>query len=96
MDERNSKLVKNFGPRFIARGNHISNECLYLAADACSVMTDEEWNACAKAMTNFLDKLNEVKKLVNSRINEVVSGDDDKYMELYGQAKESLNKFSTY
>ena len=96
MNERNSKLVKDFGPRFIARSRHISNECLYLAADAYSVMTDEEWKKCAKAMTDFLDAMKEVSKLVNSRIDEVVGGDEDKYIELYENAKENLKKFSVY
>ena len=33
----------DYGPRFVDRSGDIMDEMLHLSADACSVMTDEEW-----------------------------------------------------
>ena len=47
MDERQKRLVKDYGPRFLKRSMRIQKDFLYLPADAISIFTEEEWRACA-------------------------------------------------
>ena len=75
MTERDKKLVKDYGPRFIDRSGNIMDDLLYLAADAYSVMTDDEWRNCAKALEQFSMELNKVRTLVFNRLEEVEKED---------------------
>ena len=68
LNERNMKLMKDYGPKFIDRSGDIDTACLHLAADACSVMTDDEWKNCAESMTKFIEELHKVRKLVANRM----------------------------
>lgn len=70
MTERNRKLVMDYGPRFVDRSGDIMDEMLHLSADACSVMTDEEWRNCAEAMIKFVEELKKVRNLVEHRLEE--------------------------
>lgn len=70
MTERQKKLVRDYGPRFLERAHKIKTEFLYLPSDAISVLTDEEWRLCAEQLVTFLEELNKVEELVVSRIEE--------------------------
>lgn len=70
LTERQKKLLKDYGPRFIDRSSKMSTEFLHLAADAASVLTDEEWKQCAEAGTAFMTELYKVQNIVVKRLDE--------------------------
>ena len=69
MTERQLRLLRDHGPRFIERSDDILTNLLHLPADAISVMTDEEWEECAEALTDFQNKLEKVRILVADRLH---------------------------
>ena len=93
MTERNKMLVESYGPRFVRRSMRISDNFLHLAADACSVLTDEEWKSCGHAMVKFNDELRKVRNVVYERLKEVCEGDEDKLEKLLDKADEELKKY---
>lgn len=70
LNERNMKLMKEYGPQFIDRSGDIDTACLHLGAVACSVMTDAEWKNCAESMIKFIEELHRVRELVANRMEE--------------------------
>lgn len=92
MTERQKRLVKDYGPLFIARLRIIQTEMLKLASDAVSVFTDEEWTECAKAMSQFADELNKLQSVAIGRVEETLNEGED-YIELYGAARESVKRW---
>lgn len=70
MNKRDIKLLEDYGPRFMERSGDILTECLHLATDAYSVMTDEEWKECAEAMTAFENELTKIRRMVYKRMKE--------------------------
>ena len=70
MDERQKKLVKDYGSRTFKRISRMIDDCLYLPADALSVLTDEEWKSCAEAMARLQNELSKVRRLVWDRMEE--------------------------
>lgn len=71
MTERQIKLIKDYGPRFVERSGNIMDEFLHLSADAASVLTDAEWKDCAEAINKVIDELGKVRRIVYSRVEEV-------------------------
>jgi hypothetical protein len=71
MDDRQKKLVEEFGPRFRKRCVHIETEFLYLVADAASVLTDAEFKECGKAIEKVMSELNRVREIAVSKMIEV-------------------------
>lgn len=92
MNDRQKKLVREYGPRFIARQRQILDDVLYLSADAISVFTDEEWKSCAEAMIKFVDELTKLKTIAEDRVNETLE-DGEQLIDLYIKAKEDLKRF---
>ena len=70
MDERQKKLVRDYGPRTFERVSRMLDDCLYLPADALSVLTDEEWRSCGEAMVKLEEELGAVRRLVWDRLKE--------------------------
>ncbi len=73
MDERQKKLLVDYGPRFVERSGEILNSMLHLAADAQSCLSDEEWKKCSEAYLRFFDELQNVRLIVFERLDEVES-----------------------
>lgn len=92
MTERQKGLVKDYGPRFIARLRIIQTEMMKLAPDALSVFTDEEWAECAKAMNKFEDELNKLEGIASDRVEETLNEGED-FIDLYGAARESVKRW---
>ena len=92
MTEYQKRLVKDYGPRFIARAMIIQTEMLKLVPDALSVFTDEEWKECAEAMTRFDHELGKLEDIAGDRVEETLDEGED-YIDLYGKARESVKRF---
>ena len=70
MNERQIKLVKDYGKKSFDRCTKILNEFNYLPSDALSVLTDEEWQKCGEMMIEFQNELYKVRKLIYYRMEE--------------------------
>ena len=92
MTERQKGLVKDYGPRFIARVRIIQNEILKLAPDALSIFTDEEWSGCAEIIDKLDNELNKLEGLAEERVEETIDKDED-FIDLYRKARESVKRF---
>ena len=92
MTERQKKLVKDYGPKFVAESHIIKDRILYLSGDAASVLTDAEWLKCAEAMTKFVEELNKVEDIVTKRVEETLNEGED-FVDLYAKAQENIKRF---
>ena len=72
MDERQRKLVRDYGPKAFDQCTKILDTFYYLPANALSVLTDEEWKDCAEAMLIFEKELYKVRILIYTRMEESV------------------------
>lgn len=71
MDERQKRLVKDYGPRFALRASIIQTEILHLLADAGSVLTGNECEALSESMMDFVEKLKDAQHACVSRMKEI-------------------------
>ena len=92
MTERQKKLAKDYGPRFIAESRIIKDRILYLSSDAASVLTDAEWLECAKTMTKFVEELDKVEDIVKKRVGETLN-EGENFVDLYAKAREDIKRF---
>ena len=92
MTDYQKKLVRDYGPSFIARARIIQNEMMKLATDAASIFTDEEWAKCAEAMLRFSIELSDVGNIARERVKETLNEGED-FIDFYGKAKEQVKRF---
>lgn len=92
MDNRQKKLVRDYGPAFIVRVRRMLNDCIPLYSDAISIFTDEEWAAGAEAIKQFMDAMNKLQTIAANRTEEALN-DGEKFIDLYAKAKENLKRF---
>ena len=70
MTERQIKLLRDYGPRFLKRAHDIQKEFLYLPADAAAVLTDTEWEKCAEEIDKVVIELTRMQNIVCDRMKE--------------------------
>lgn len=92
MTERDKKLIKDYGPRFVARSRMIKDQLLHLQADVVSCATDYESQVLTKSMAEFIDRLNEIEKMVISRVETSIG--EDEFLTLYDKAREDIKRFT--
>lgn len=92
MTDRQKKLTRGYGPRFIARASIVQDEMMKMAADAVSIFTDEEWAKCAEAMMRFSDELSDVWNIARERVKETLN-EGESFIDLYGKAREQVKRF---
>ena len=92
MTDYQKKLVRDYGPSFIARLRIIQNEMMKLAADAASVFTDDEWAKCGETMVQFSGELHDVGNIAIERVKETLNEGED-FIDFYGKAREQVKRF---
>lgn len=92
MDNRQKKLVRDYGPAFIVRVRRMLNDCISLAADASSIFTDGEWAEGAETIKQFMKVMNNLQDIAIDRTTKALN-DGEKFIDLYAKAKENLKHF---
>lgn len=62
LDERQKRLVNEYGPSFYKRSSDIREQFLYLLEDATSVLTDIEMSELSEGISKAVTELQKAEK----------------------------------